>query len=164
MSETDSHQELDAQPNTHQEPDAQQNDSKFDLDSAVNEIKELRKEAARYRTKAKELEENIQKLDESFKAEKDTLVQSAAALEEQLRSARIEVKLAGKVVDTAKALKLVDDSYFSDGEFQADRFLAENAFLQPKNGAPPLNRGVSAPTEMKPTVANWFEQVAQSKR
>lgn len=130
----------------------------FTLDGAISEIKKLRQEAAANRVKAKEADEAKTEIESRL----NEALEKHKTFEAEIKSLSIETQLAGKVIDTKKALKLVDASYFAeDGSFQVDKFLTENEFLQPVKPVnnTPLNKGVGKPTEVNYTVDNWFDHL-----
>lgn len=139
-----------------------QEDSGFTLEGALEEIKKLRKEAASHRVKAKEVQDAKDALYAQMKELQTKLTQA----EEEKKLLGIEVQLAGKVVDTKKALKLVDESYFADGQFQVDKFLEDNAFLKPQPAVnnTPLNKANNKPTEAEVTLHNYFDILEQRKK
>lgn len=148
--------ELDAQENTEESTS-----NSFTLDGAIDEIRKLRKEAAEYRVKAKELQTTTVQLEEKLKASESTYSEKTSSYETELRNLKLQLQLSDKVIDAAKALKLVEEKHLKDGQLDVDAFLEENPFLaKQKASVPPLNTGTGAKNQ-NITAANWFEHLKQ---
>lgn len=129
------------------------------LDSALSEIKKLREEAKTNRVKRQEVESQI----ESYKTKADELASKVTDFEAQAakfadydelktglektkqenKNLSLKLSLAGKVIDTDKALRLIEDEDLDEGQLNVERFLEKNPFLALKGQVtnPASNKG-----------------------
>ena len=117
-----------------QEEETTQNDSgsstEFTLDSALAEIKKLRREAAENRVKARENQEKATQFEQRLNSVTTEFSEFKTSTEAEKKQLNIKLQLTGAVVDPDKAAKLIEDSHFKeDGSFDAEKFLADNPFL-----------------------------------
>ena len=107
-------------------------------------VEKLRKEAATYRTKAKELEEQrkaeeAKRLEQApleeklaaLQAERDEFAKSAQEAEQRRVQAERLASLTGRVADPKAALKLLDDAHVTDDGVDVDALLKQYPFLAP---------------------------------
>lgn len=139
--------------------ESQETESTLNLEQALDALKKARNEAAANRVAKKQVQEEkdslqskVQELTSSVDGYKSQLEEykdykdvksSLDKLKQENQTLKLETKLAGKVVDTKKAIKLVDESYYGeDGEFNVDKFLEDNSFLAAKKVTNPAhNKG-----------------------
>jgi DNA repair exonuclease SbcCD ATPase subunit len=142
----DNHTEQEAPKDTQTQ---EETGSDWTLDSALTEIKKLREEAKSNRIARKEAEEKLEtttaKLTEfessvkeyeakleSFK-DYDEIKTSLDSLRQENKTLGYKAALAGKVIDTDKAIKLIDEDDFDEGQnLNVDKFLERNPFLAAK--------------------------------
>lgn len=127
------------------------------LEAAQAELAKVRKEAAKYRTKAKELEDaraaaeaerlKAAPLEERLKAleaEREALAKKAQEAESARTAAERRAALTGRVADPNAALKLLeDDDLNDDGTVNVDGLLAKYPFLAPAPTGPTPTRGAA---------------------
>lgn len=152
--ELDAQQGLDSQVAS--EPQTEQQDG-FSLDGAIAEVRKLRKEAATYRVRAKELED----AKAAVEAEREKAKADIDALSLEARQLRLQLQMADRVVDAEKAMRLVEDKHVKDGQLDVDAFLADNPFLSKQKAVtvPPLNMPSGTAKNQKVTADNWFDML-----
>lgn len=145
-------------------------------------VQSLRQENAKWRTKARELEQAAeertkeierQKMSEFERMEADLKERDArlAEYEANLKRERALRTLTGKVVDPEAAFKLADGNetvYDEDGNINVDKLIEQFAFLapnQPKGPTPvaPANttaskQGALSPDEFRGKPADWVRE------
>lgn len=133
-------------------------------------VEKLRKEAASYRTRAKELEAQNEEAKKAAERAKMDEVEAAKAeateLREALEAARHEAQratwkagLTGKVVNPDAALKLLDPEKHmtDDGNVDVDALLSEYDFLAPQSqGRSPVSPANTASSKQGPLTAQDF--------
>lgn len=139
-------------------------------------VEKLRREAATYRTRAKELEEQRQTeeakrleqapLEERLKAleaEREELTKRAAAESERATAAERLASLTGKVADPKAALKLLEDKHLKDDKIDVDRLLKDYPFLAPTGVTPTRGAGGTprsgqlTPEDFRGKTQAWIE-------
>lgn len=163
-----------------------------DPEAARKEIEKLRKEAASYRTRAKDLEplaKKAKELEDAQKSEQERLAEQLAEAEKraqaiQQRAVRAEVKAlaAAEFADPEDAHAFLNlDSYVGeDGEIDADRIADDLAELLkrkphlgkatgPRRPAPDRTQGSSGngartPTDPATEFAGWMKRALHQGR
>ncbi|WP_109000773.1 phage scaffolding protein [Streptomyces rishiriensis] len=156
------------EPTTALEAEQAKTDPWADPDAARKEIEKLRREAAKYRTKAGELEplaRKAQELEDAQKSEQERLTEQLTAVQErvkaaQARAVRSEVRALAAAgfadPDDAHAFLDLDSFVDADGEIDADGIraslddllkrkphLAKPADNSPRRPAPDRTQGSS---------------------
>ncbi len=167
-----------AAPNT--TPDTQvENQPALSPEDMAKELAKVRKEAASYRTRAKELQDAAEKakteaerskLDEveRLKAEKADAEKAVAEAKADAARARQLAALTGKVADAEAALKLLDPDKHLDakGAVKLDDFLTTYPFLKPAatpggvsvGGQPdPTGKGPLKPSDFAGKSPEWID-------
>ena len=137
---------LDTQPENESQETEQDTpqQSTLDADAAQKELSKVRKEAAKYRTKLRELETKVEgerknqersKMEESerLKAEKAEIEAKLNEREQALAQTLLQIELQGKVANPKAAIKLLDDNHFdADGAIDLDAFFKDFPELKPQ--------------------------------
>lgn len=164
------------EPETAPEAEQAKTDPWADPDAARKEIEKLRREAAKYRTKAGELEplaKRAQELEDAKKSEQERLTEQLAAAQDrvkavQARAVRSEVRAlaAAEFADPDDAHAFLDLDAFvgGDGEIDADGIrdsladllkrkphLAKPADNSPRRPAPDRTQGSSGNGNRSPS-------------
>ena len=128
---------LDTQAQDTEQQESQQSTetkSTLDAESALKELEKTRREAAKYRTKLRDLEATVEKerteaerakLDESerLKAEKADVEKRLQEREQALAEASMALELQGKVSNPKAVIRLLEDKHFdADGNPDLDVF------------------------------------------
>jgi hypothetical protein len=142
-------------------------------------VEKLRREAAQYRTRAKELEdaktaEEQKRLEQApleerlktLEAEREQLLKRAEEAEAKRVNAERTAALTGKVASPKAALKLLEDAHLTDDGVDIDALLKDYPFLAiaPDRPAAPAASGAPTPGGNRPLEAKDFRGKSEEWR
>lgn len=142
-------------------------------------VEKLRRENAKYRTRAQELEEQrkaeeqkrleqapLEERLKALEAEREQLTQAAKEAEERRIQAERRAAFAGKVVDPDAAIKLIDpDKHLdADGNVLVDAFITDRPYMAtPASGTQPT-RGAGSGLDARRTQRAALEDAIKNAR
>jgi len=155
--------------------DSTNSKSTLDGEAAIKELEKVRKEAAKYRTKLRDLEAQSAerekeaaraKLDETerLKAEKQDIADQLTKRENEFKQLNTQLSLQGKVTNPKAAVKLLEDNHYTaDGDVDLDAFFEDYPEQKPRPTAERGGADVETAATNPPDVSSARNEQPRTK-